>query len=286
MLTTFTVTDAFDYEITAAHNNIKVTLLDMGLWVNNLKAEFPGINLNISAKLEQLDLTYSLPGLTECPFPPLGDLETRAERSTALLKQWRDYPSLGLGIFTSQKLFWVKAGVLPLQNHAMENWQPLLVPFLTTASEVFLLGKNTRIAIEVIDLGHGLLKNNDRLTIRGGFTVNVTAWEKERENIQQRRSYGVDLLDGVASLILPYNPNRKYIYLTNAGSSFVQFCFGTPEDLSFNALIENNKIIRTNGLLLTPFGSANFESNYYIEASPLSAVSIGGNGRLTLIEGE
>lgn len=286
MFYTFSISDSFDIEIGSAQNGTKTLLLDMGVWINKIKAEYPGVHLRFNIKLEQLDLSYKLPGLAEAPFPPLQDLETRAERSTALLNQWRTYASIGLRIYTAARGGnWVTAGTLPLQNHGSENWQPILTPFLTSATEVYLLSERTRIGIELIDNGYGLLKANDRLTFRGGFIAEVSAWEREVRPINNRRNLGINLFDGVATNLLSYNLNRKYLYLTNTGNTPVYFIFGTIIDLTQTATIVDDKIVQSNGLLLTPNGSFNFNNNAFLEPSPLSAVAIGGNGRITLLEG-
>ncbi len=282
----FFVSDGFDLEISQVQNGTKVLLLDMGVWLQNLKKEFPNVKAKASIKLEQLDLTYSLPGLAEAPFPAMGDLDTRAERSTALLRQWRDFASVGLRfLVAAQGGFWRTAGTLPLQNHGAENWQPLLQPFLTTTSEVFLMGERAKLAVEVINLGSGLLKTGDRLTIRGGFLAEITAWEQPRQPITRRQNIAFDLLDGVPLQILPWNQDRQYLYLSNAGNSNIYFAFGTTEDLTRNATISNGKVTQANGLLLTPGGTANFASSSHIEASPISVVAIGAAGRVTLLEG-
>ena len=285
MFYSFTVSEGFDLEINQASNGVKILILDMAVWVKRLKSEFPGV-LKLSAKLEQLDLTYILPGLAEAPFPSLGDLETRAERSTALLQQWRNYPSVGLVIYTAQQGgFWTRAGTLPLQNHGAENWQPLLIPFLTTATEVFLMGEKTKIAVEIVDRGHGKLKAGDKLTIRGAFVCEVAVWEKEQEIIQQRQSSSISLNNGIATQILQYNIKRKYVYLSNTGANQIQFIFGTVEELQQGAAIADNKIIQSRGLLLTPFGTASFNNSQYIEPAPIAAVAIGGNSRIAILEG-
>ena len=287
MFNTFSVSEGFDLEITQAQNGTKVLLLDMGVWMQKLQAEFPGCKLKINAKLEQLDLTYSLPGLPEAPFPALGDLDTRAERSTALLRQWRDFASIGLRLLVSQQgSFWQIAGTLPLQNHGAENWQPLVQPFLTTTAEVFLMGERAKLAVEIINLGSGLLRTGDRLTIRGGFLAEVTACEQPKQTIAIRRNLGFHLVNGEPIQILTWNQNRKYLYLSNTGNSNIYFIFGSVNDLFTNAIISNGRVTQTNGLLLTPGGTANFTNSQYIEASPVSAVAIGsGDGRIALLEG-
>ena len=282
----FTVSDGFDLEITQDQNRTKVLLLDMSTWLQKLQAEFPGVKLKLNTRLEQLDLTYSLPGLAEAPFPAMGDLDTRAERSTALLQQWRTYASIGLRLLISQKgNFWRTAGTLPLQNHGAENWQPLLQPFLTTTNEIFLLSNQARLSVEIIDLGSGLLRSGDRLTIRGGFLVEVTAWEQKQEIIQQRRNLAFNLNEGIPVQIAPWNNNRKYIYLTNVGSNPIHFIFGTAIELLANATYNNGALVETSGLLLSPNGSASFVNSHYVEPAPVTAVAIRGNGRISVLEG-
>lgn len=283
---TFNISDSFDIEIGSAQNGNKTLLLDMGVWTSRLKAEYPGVHLKFNIKLEQLDLSYKLPGLAEAPFPPLQDLETRAERSTALLNQWRTYASVGLALYTAARGGnWVRAGVLPLQNHGSENWQPILSPFLTTATEVYILSERSRIAAEIIDNGSGLLKSQDKLTFRGGLISEISAWEREVKPVNNRRNLGINLVDGVATHLLPFNSNRQYLYLTNTGDTPVYFIFGSLDDLIQGSIITDGQITQSNGLLLTPNGSFNFNNSNYLEPSPVSAVAIGGAGRITLLEG-
>lgn len=279
-------TDGFDFELTYLNNGVKYCAFDVAPWFQSQIQKYPGYQIDLFLKLEVFDCTSSLLGLPQVPFPDLSGLESRAERAAIQLNHWLKYPKYGLAIYTAMKGGnWTRAGLLPIQNTGLENWQTLLTPILTANSDIFLMGTKSRIAVEIVDMGHGQLKQQDKLIFRGGFSYKLTLLKNEAVPVVGRRILGVDLVDGVATEVLAYNPHRKYLYFSNAGETNIQYVFGGIQDLTSGATIQSGKITQTNGLVLSPLGTGNYLNSQFTEIAPLSAVSIGGAGRITLIEG-
>ncbi len=125
-----------------------------------------------------------------------------------------------------------------------------------------LLLKKLPLVIHYYDVGYGALQPGDIVTIHGSYVQEVVTGN---DAIIESPIDFEALVDVASTIILPANPLRKYLAITNNGEHFIYLNLGDTATL--------NK-----GIYLTPAGSFDLDKPYYgarsaIAVNDISSVS-------------
>ena len=253
-------------------------ILNVSNFYNQIKKDFPQEYwLDCNYILEALDLSsnISTTNLANAPFPNVSGDDTKADKAAKIAETWRQYPRIGLQLYLdSGNSGWIAKGQpIVIQNTPVQFPIPLISPYLNATAAVYLMGKDSRLGIKVVqgDLWQPI-KGNDYITITGALRLDVQAKELNYVPIKAWPSISKNLLPNTLTKVLLAKPNRRYLFIQNAGTSNV-FC-GFNNDIGLNR-----------GNLLAPNGSLSLDSQRYYSESEFWAYCPDNNGLLVGQEG-
>lgn len=207
--------------ITICHNtgnpgNLDLTannVVSVNAFVRNLKA-YTTISSLAAIKMPNFELTDSD---TEKLYKVL-DVEWQSPR-----KQLNLYIS-----DNSQK--WEPVGSISLLNPSGYPYRIYNILELYTDESVIELGENSRLGVEVQDVGYGLLTGNDAVTIHGSYVEEITLQSKPESVVAAKINSCLLIYQGIAeysTIALSGANNRTYARITNANNTQVYLNLGS-----------------------------------------------------------
>ncbi|WP_019501646.1 hypothetical protein [Pseudanabaena sp. PCC 6802] len=163
--------------------------------------------------ITSLRLLVDIKSLPESQIPDLDVATSRADRLMKLRDvEWRsERKELQLLLKTSAT-GWVKIASVSLLNR-VPFYHMDIMPFLTNGV-AFELANNAVLGARIINAGYGLLQNGDEVVLYGSAKEEITSLPTDSPEISYATSYDFEIPTHL-SLILPANPNRQQVTLTN-----------------------------------------------------------------------
>lgn len=121
-------------------------------------------------QLESLQATIRL-SINNWPVAPLPETSFRdseAEKQAKLMAVYDAFAKCGMKLLIDSGAGFVERAQIQIQNRGSETYLPLMQPYLCM-TEVQLLGKADRIAVQMTDLGNGVLGAGDSILIQGSY---------------------------------------------------------------------------------------------------------------------
>lgn len=197
--------------------------------------------------ITDLRMKIQIGSIAESVIPNMGLESTRTERLMAAREMEWSSARKELEIF-------LETSRQPLTNIAtvsLLNRQPYytvnLLPYFTD-NGVVNIANDARLSARMKNAGYGLLQGSDEVVIYGSVKEEVTTLPEEEAVITSCQPHSWTIGTGNAQ-ILPSNPNRLQLTLTNRGSSGIIY-------LNYGNLAEVGK-----GIALLPNGGS-YEINY------------------------
>lgn len=276
-----TITDGFQSVISQGNSNNIITCLDCSaVWGRYLSKFEKDYQIFVEWQLESFDIASRIFSLPQTPFPETSFSNSNSENAAAIHQRWSNYPRIELQIHTAYDSGQTRARgqQIVIQNNPI-NFPVSALNYLTSGA-VRLLGKNHKIAVQVLPTSDPLIRQlsaSDQITVSGEWKMSITAIEKSSTEITAWMPIGIDLTANTATQILPENPNRRNFWIQNQGISAVRLCFGTFNSQSLN----NNQwpILNIGGSLI----SSSFEKTELYQS--VWALALDGNSRITGMEG-
>lgn len=265
-------------ELNQFTTNQIVELLNVRRIYEEIKKELPlEYWLDCNYVLEALDLSTDLSemNLPKAPFPAIDITDTQADRAVRMAEIWSMYPKIGLQLHVSKDgSRWVKKGQpIVIQNTPVQLPLPVISPYLNVTAPVYLMGKDSKLGISIINSsGWQRIKGSDLITVTGSLRVDLKTKEIQSVPIRHWVSVSKVIPANTPTKVLVNKPNRRFLTLVNGGNNSL-FC-GFGNDVGLNK-----------GNLLTPGGSYNLDSQKYYTESEFWAFSPENDGLIVGQEG-
>ncbi|NJK27299.1 MAG: hypothetical protein HC925_00095 [Coleofasciculaceae cyanobacterium SM2_3_26] len=225
-----------------------------------------------AAYLESFRASVAISSIARSPMPNVEVGDSEEEIRAKQLDILRSYPFINFSIYGSSGGVWVEDALLPLQNKGAEYYLDLLTPYYTSQF-VYLMGGGERIGAGFV--GSQQLGEGDRVSVRLSWREVVSLLPRPVSEVRGMSAFGVDV-EQTPTLVLEFNPARKLVWLTNAGSAPVFLSFGDATNVAANQ-----------GVYLAPNGgSVSYEVERYQIRDALWAIAVGGTTRLTGVQGQ
>lgn len=181
----------------------------------------------LSFRLESVRITANIVSLLKAPFPDIYPEDGAAVRNAKILNIEYQNPRFYLRIFKKVGENYFELGQTVLQNKGMQTQKSLLTPILTDGNIKFL-NKTDELYAEVINAGFGLLSSTDFIQFELDYSYTITGIKKQLNLIPN--NFGKTINPVSPQLLLPANPYRGRITLTNNGESNISFAYGSIGD--------------------------------------------------------
>lgn len=233
---------------------------------NTLTGNYPGQIISINAFVKNLKAHAKIGSLAPVKLPnfQLEDSETDKLYKTLDIEWGSPRKQLNLYISDNQT-DWYQIGAISLLNPSGYPYRIYNLMDLVTDNLAIELGENGRIGVQVQDVGYGTLQTGDTVTIHGSYVQEIAT--DSNATIQNTTDF-TELVDIESTVILPANPLRKYLALTNNGNNSIYLTLG-------------NTVTLGQGIYLTPAGSFDLDKPYF---GVISAIAVGDISSLSGIE--
>lgn len=255
-----------------------IELANIGVLSANLRSQYPPeFIVEINWLIEQLDASTNLTSqsIAPAPMPAIDISDTQADKAAKVADIWRAYPRVGLQLWVDETgAGYIKKGQpIVFQNTPVQFPIPLVSPYLSAASTVYLLSEKSRIGVSLLGgQNYQPIVGTDYITITGAVRADVKAIEKPAMPISNwlplNRMLPADTLVKVSGK----KNNRRTLTLQNSGLSEIWVGWG-------QSVTENQ------GNKLLPGGSYWMEPGRYYSDAELYAYSVGIDGAISGQEG-
>lgn len=189
--------------------------------------------VHCSAFIEELYAYAETPNLPEAPPSDISEDDSLAvQQQKALALQWKS-PRIHLGIkLTGGIQAWnptvdlqnpYKVGMHSILNNAgypYTRYRPL---DLLTDNLMRKLGLNSKLVMSLINVGSGLLKSNDIITIEGTVTQEVVVF---KQLIPRETNNFTSLVTTTRRTLIEANSNRNHLIISNVGNAPILYKLG------------------------------------------------------------
>lgn len=247
-----------------------------GTNIIQLTSDSPLINLNprhaIINRNKYLKNLKTYASITSLPEVELPDFELEDSETEKLHKvldiEWganRKQLNLLFGVEDD----WLSVGETSLLNPSGYPYRIYNLLDLVTDNLAFELGDNSALAVQIQDVGYGLLQDADKVNIFGSYIEEIVIDDSTQPITSIFESEIV--ISSENTLALPSNQNRKYVIVQNNGSSDVY--------------ISLSSLANTGSIKIKPSGHYEFNTShvaYYGDISVFSEY----NTSVLVIEGQ
>lgn len=147
---------------------------------------FPGYNIiNFNAFIKNLKAFANVASLTKAPLPDFLPTDTSTQKTMKVLDiEWQSpRKQLNLYISANNSGVWHQVGSLSMINPYGYPFRIYNLMDLFTDNLAVELGENSRIGVQVQDVGFGLLTAQDSVTIHGSYTEEMFVQTEEKQTI-------------------------------------------------------------------------------------------------------
>ena len=265
-------------QLNVASGTAIVELLNAALIYQETKKRYPPeyiVEMNII--LEALDFASNLStaSLPQAPFPAIDITDTSADKVTKIADLWRAYPSIGMQLhYDAYGTQYLKKGKpVVIQNHPVQHPTPLISPYLSATSRVFLLGEKSRLGVSLISGGNwASIKGEDYVTITGAVRVDVQVTEAKIVPIRNWATIYKEIPANTPTRISLSKSNRRSFTVQNAGEQSIWVGWGS-------------QIGENSGNFIPAKGSYSMESDRYHTEAEFWAYSSSTPGLIVGQEG-
>lgn len=231
-------------------------------WDRSTSKRYYGFITDLRAKID-------IKSVQEAGVPEMDVTSTRVERLTAVRDvEWKS-PRKQLDILLKKS----DSPLIHICAISLLNRYPYYqIPLLSFLSDngIFSIGNDSILYAKITDVGFGQLFNPDEVSIYGAVKEECTILPDEPREISYSQSHSWNITNQ-SSMILPANPHRLQLTLTNQGSEIIW--------LNYGALAEAER-----GIALMPNGGS-YEIN---QTNPyqgaIAAISTGIGSSLAGLE--
>lgn len=222
--------------------------------------------LSVNAFIKNLKAYAQIKSLAPVNLPNISIEDSETERLYKVLDvEWQS-PRYQLNLYISDNATdWHLTGGISLLNPSGYPYRVYNLMDLYTDNLAIELGENGRVGVQVQDVGYGLLKTNDLITVHGSYILEITTDDTNSYINPITNSQSINqAVNQQSKVVVPAAPSRKYVLLTNIGSSLVY--------LNFDQTAFVNQ-----GIPLQPGGAFDFSINDAAYLGDISAISIGSS---------
>ncbi|MGF1989231.1 MAG: hypothetical protein RMY62_015350 [Nostoc sp. ZfuVER08] len=219
--------------------------------------------LSANAFIKNLKAYAQIQSLPPINLPNLSLEDSETERLYKVLDvEWKS-ARFQLNLYISNNTTdWHLVGGISLLNPSGYPYRIYNLLDLLTDNLAVELGENGRVGVEVKDVGHGALADNDLITIHGSYVLEIAV---EDANYVPPVTNSAPISKTVGqqnTIVVPAMPTRKYVLLTNVGINPVYLNLGSTAFLN-------------QGIPLQPGGAYDFSINDVAYLGEISAISSG-----------
>lgn len=143
--------------------------------------------ISFNAFIKNLKIFASVPSLPEAPLPSFAPTDTSTQKTMKVLDvEWKSSRKQ-MNVFISSNINnvpdWHKVGSVSLLNPYGYPFRIYNLMDLFTDNLALELGENSRIGVQMQDVGYGLLTNTDEVTIHGSYTEEIFVISEDKDNI-------------------------------------------------------------------------------------------------------
>ncbi|MBD2365190.1 hypothetical protein H6G36_29235 [Anabaena minutissima FACHB-250] len=176
-----------------------------------------------SAKVSSLRAVATINSLSSTGLPNFLLEDSETERlQKALDLEWNS-PRIQLNLYIGNNNEWLEIGAVSLINQLGVPYRNYNLIPLFSDKDYIELGSNTTLGLKAVDVGYGLLTNNDIVAIHGFYT--------QEGDITLSQPFTQLLIQNTSQVILPFNEARKYAIFTNEGTSKLYLNLGGTAEI-------------------------------------------------------
>jgi hypothetical protein len=160
-----------------SQNNAQVVLFNLDTYASQFDTYASSYLIGHRYVLENFQVTCSLTNtLAVAPLPAVSPIMSTSEANAVISQVLSNYPKLSLDIFTANSrdsLGYLRKSECWLQNPGSTFFYNLMYPY-TSLGDIRLLDRKNSFAVAIRDLGYGLLKGSDYLTVEAAVSTQIT----------------------------------------------------------------------------------------------------------------
>lgn len=148
----------------------------------------PGYKIiSFNAFIKNLKVFASIPSLPEAPLPSFAPTDTSTQKTMKVLDVEWGSPRKQMNVYittdTGTVPIWHKIGSVSFLNPYRYPFRIYNLMDLFTDNLALELGENSRIGVQMEDVGYGVVTYQDTVVIHGSYTEEMFVQSEDRENI-------------------------------------------------------------------------------------------------------
>lgn len=221
------IVKTINQRITASNTNGIIQLFD-----NSLNA-FSNV-IAKSAFVKNLKAFSKITSLPAVLLPNFKLEDSESEKLYKALDIEFKSPRKQLDIFIGSTGNWSQIGSVSLLNPSGYPYRMYNLLDFATDGLAAELEDGKSIAVQIVNVGHGVLQGADEVTIHGSVTQEYVLPEKKNNVTCTPINRAIT---NTSQVVVPSNVNRQYVLIQNKGSKPVTITFGSTGNTFFNGMI-------------------------------------------------